>query len=140
MLSHLIASLHGALHLFHTRCLFRQPDTDRLKMGVVFYIAGMAIASYAGFEELGWYFGVEEGLLVVRAPGDDDLLDLRSGDVIVSIDGRRPRSQTQLVRILRSYEEGESMQFTIMRQREEITIEVTVPERDVDFFWRRERQ
>lgn len=87
--------------------------------------------------ELGWYFGVEEGLLIVRAPDDDQELDLRSGDVIVSVDGRRPTSQSQLMRILRSYEEGETMQFSIMRQREPTTIEVTVPERDSNMFWRR---
>jgi len=73
----------------------------------------------------------------VRAPDDDNELDLRAGDVIVSIDGRRPASQTQLMRILRSYEEGETMQMSIMRQREPMTIEVTVPERDSDFSWRR---
>ncbi len=87
--------------------------------------------------ELGWYFGVDEGLLVVRAPDDDSDLDLRSGDVIVSVDGRQPASQSQLMRILRSYEEGETMQFSIMRQRESMTIEVTVPERDSNVFWRR---
>jgi C-terminal processing protease CtpA/Prc len=88
-------------------------------------------------EELGWYFGVQEGLLVVRAPTDDEVLDLRSGDVIVSIDGREPTSQSQLMRILRSYEEGETMEISIMRQREPMTIEVTVPERDSDYLWRR---
>jgi S1-C subfamily serine protease len=90
-------------------------------------------------EELGWYFGVQEGLLIVRAPDDDTELDLRSGDVIVSVDGREPVSQTQLMRILRSYEEGETMQISIMRQREPMTVEVTVPERDANFTWRRER-
>lgn len=90
--------------------------------------------------DLGWYFGVEEGLLIVRAPDDDRDLDLRGGDVIVSVDGRTPNSQTQLMRILRSYEEGETMQLSIMRQREPMTIEVTVPGRgDGGLFWRRER-
>lgn len=87
--------------------------------------------------ELGWYFGVDQGLLVLRAPDDDQELDLRSGDVIVSVDGREPTSQTQLMRILRSYEEGETMELSIMRQREPMTIEVTVPERDANVFWRR---
>lgn len=88
--------------------------------------------------ELGWYFGVSEGLLVLRAPDDDQELDLRSGDVIVSVDGRTPTNQTQLMRILRSYEEGETMGISIMRQREPMTIEVTVPERDANVFWRRD--
>jgi S1-C subfamily serine protease len=88
-------------------------------------------------EELGWYFGVQEGLLIVRAPNDDLELDLRSGDVIVAVDGREPASQTQLMRILRSYEEGETMEISIMRQRESMTVDVTVPERDGNAFWRR---
>jgi len=88
--------------------------------------------------ELGWYFGVDEGLLIVRAPDDDNELDLRTGDVIVSVDGRRPASQSQLMRILRSYEDGETMEITLMRQREEMTIEVTVPERDSGALWRRD--
>ena len=88
-------------------------------------------------EELGWYFGVQEGLLIVRAPDDDLELDLRSGDVIVAVDGREPASQTQLMRILRSYEEGETMEISIMRQRESMTVDVTVPERDGNAFWRR---
>jgi S1-C subfamily serine protease len=88
-------------------------------------------------EDLGWYFGVQEGLLIVRAPDDNLELDLRTGDVIVAVDGREPASQTQLMRILRSYEEGETMQISIMRQRESMTVEVTVPERDSNTFWRR---
>lgn len=88
-------------------------------------------------EELGWYFGVQEGLLIVRAPDDDLELDLRSGDVIVAVDGREPASQSQLMRILRSYEEGETMEFSIMRQRESMTVDVTVPEREDNVFWRR---
>jgi S1-C subfamily serine protease len=88
-------------------------------------------------EELGWYFGVQEGLLIVSAPNDDLELDLRSGDVIVAVDGREPASQTQLMRILRSYEEGETMEISIMRQRESMTVDVTVPERDGNAFWRR---
>ena len=88
-------------------------------------------------EELGWYFGVQDGLLIVSAPDDDLELDLRSGDVIVAVDGREPASQTQLMRILRSYEEGETMEISIMRQRESMTVDVTVPERDGNAFWRR---
>ena len=88
-------------------------------------------------EDLGWYFGVQEGLLIVRSPDDDQELDLRTGDVIVAVDGREPASQTQLMRILRSYEEGETMQISIMRQREPMTVDVTVPERDANMFWRR---
>jgi C-terminal processing protease CtpA/Prc len=88
-------------------------------------------------EELGEYFGVSEGLLVVSAPRDEDL-DLRSGDVILNIDGREPTSPRHALRIMRSYEPGETMSVEIMRSQRRQTINVTVPERDNGFLWRSE--
>ena len=78
-------------------------------------------------DQLGAYFGTNEGLLVIRAPEDEDL-GLRGGDVILAIDTREPRTPSRALRILRSYEAGESMDLTIMRNRKRQTITVTVPE------------
>lgn len=86
-------------------------------------------------EDLGRYFGTSEGLLVVRAPRDETL-QLRSGDVILQVDGREPTDQSHLLRILRSYAPGETMALTIMRDKRRQTVSVTVPERDGGFFWR----
>jgi membrane-associated protease RseP (regulator of RpoE activity) len=86
-------------------------------------------------EELGAYFGTDEGLLVIRAPSSD-VIDLKAGDVILSIDGREPESPSHALRIMRSYEPGESMTLSIMRNRQRATVEVMVPERDRGFFWR----
>ncbi|UCD23162.1 MAG: PDZ domain-containing protein [Gemmatimonadota bacterium] len=86
-------------------------------------------------EDLGGYFGTSEGLLVLRAPEDSEF-DFRSGDVILDVDGRRPTDQAHLVRIIRSYEPGETMNIGIMRNRTHETVSVTVPERD-DFNWNR---
>jgi len=86
-------------------------------------------------EDLGRYFGTSDGLLVVNAP-EDQTLQLRSGDVILQVDGREPTDQSHLLRILRSYAAGETMQLTIMRDRRRQTLNVTVPERDDGFFWR----
>lgn len=77
--------------------------------------------------ELGGYFGADEGVLVVEAP-EDEALQLRSGDVILSIDGRRPRSPSHAMRILRSYSEGESLEIEVMRNKKRVTLSVTVPE------------
>ncbi len=79
--------------------------------------------------ELGEYFGTSEGLLVVRAPRDSEI-QLRSGDVILSIDGRKPSSASHALRILRSYGSGETIRMEIMRQRRRQTLTVTVPERE----------
>lgn len=77
--------------------------------------------------ELGEYFDADRGLLVVRAP-DDDQLRLVDGDVILAIDGREPSSPRHAMRILRSYEPGESIRFTIIRQKKRQDLEVVLPE------------
>lgn len=83
------------------------------------------------------YFGTESGLLVVKVPEDSDL-DLQSGDVILSIDGREPTSPSHMFRILRSYEPGETVTFHIMRNQQRQTVTTTVPEgEDRGFFWER---
>ncbi len=87
-------------------------------------------------EDLGAYFGTTEGLLVVRAPSDADL-NLRSGDVILQIDGRAPTSPSHALRILRSYEGGETVSMQIMRNKSRTTVDFTVPENDWKFDSRR---
>jgi C-terminal processing protease CtpA/Prc len=87
-------------------------------------------------EELGAYFGASEGLLVIRAPENEDL-DFRSGDVILNVDGREPTDQAHLIRIMRSYESGETMHIEIMRNRNRSTVSITVPERDDVLNWSR---
>ena len=84
--------------------------------------------------ELGAYFGATNGLLVVRAPESDDI-PLKSGDVILIVGGREPTSPAHAMRIMRSYEPGESMAIDIMRNRKAQTITVTIPPRERGFFW-----
>jgi S1-C subfamily serine protease len=76
--------------------------------------------------ELGDYFGTKEGVLVVKAPGDSSL-PLKSGDVILAIGGRRPTSPSHAMRILRSYEAGESVTIEILRKQKHISIAWQVP-------------
>lgn len=82
-------------------------------------------------EDLGWYFGTSEGTLVIKAPSESSL-GVRSGDVILSIDGRKPSSPSSLLRILRSYEQGESFSLEIMRQKRRQTITGKVDPRDFE--------
>jgi hypothetical protein len=77
--------------------------------------------------KLGQYFGAEEGLLVVRAP-DDARLKLEEGDVILDIDGRTPKSASHALRILGSYQGGETLKLKVLRARKPLTFDVTVPE------------
>jgi PDZ domain-containing secreted protein len=77
--------------------------------------------------DLGEYFGTREGILVVKAPADSEL-PLKSGDVILSIGGRKPTSPAHAMRILRSYDTGEAVAIEIMRHERRQTVSWTVPD------------
>jgi len=80
---------------------------------------------------LGRYFGTDKGVLVARAPGDT-ALGLQDGDVIVSIAGREPQSGPHAMRILRSYQPGESIEIRILRDRTAQTLKATVPQESTE--------
>lgn len=75
--------------------------------------------------ELGRYFDAEAGALVTEAD-EDNPLGLEGGDVILAIDGRGIDSAGDVRRILRSYEEGEAMTLTIMRDGGELQVSGSV--------------
>src|SRR5436309_10501413 len=77
--------------------------------------------------DLGEYFGTKEGLLVVKAPADSSL-PVKGGDVILSISGRKPSSPSHAMRILRSYEAGETVSIELMRKQKRMTVAWKVPE------------
>jgi C-terminal processing protease CtpA/Prc len=85
---------------------------------------GMEFATLS--EQLGSYFGVKSGVLVVRA-GNSQEFKLKDGDVILAIGGREPTSAQHAGRILRSYQAGEKLTIRIQRDRKAQNIEVTVP-------------
>jgi S1-C subfamily serine protease len=74
---------------------------------------------------LGSYFGTEEGLLVVRAPRDESL-QLEDGDVILRIGAREPRDTGHAMRILRSFEDGETLALEILRKQRKRTLEIEI--------------
>ena len=80
-------------------------------------------------EGLGRYFGAKEGLLVVSAP-ESNALQLQDGDVIQSIDGRKPKSVGHAMRILGSYQSGETLELTIMRDKKRRKLEIEMPENE----------
>ena len=88
--------------------------------------AGMEMVSLT--KELGAYFGTDEGLLVVRGPGQEGM-DIQDGDVIKQIDGRTPDSPAHAMRILRSYQPGEKFTVQIVRKKKTMKVEVSLPER-----------
>jgi len=79
--------------------------------------------------DLGDYFGTREGVLVVRAP-EDSSLTLKGGDVIVSIGGRKPSSPEQAMRILRSYDTGETVTMDVLRKKGHVNVTWKVPDEE----------
>jgi S1-C subfamily serine protease len=66
--------------------------------------------------DLGQYFGTSEGVLVINVPQNSGL-SLKAGDVVVAVDGRKTAGPSHLLRILRSYDTGESFKLEIYRNR-----------------------
>lgn len=78
--------------------------------------------------DLGDYFGASQGLLVVSAPADSPL-KLKGGDVILKIGDRKPTTPSQALRIFRSYEPKETVTLEVLRKRQRVTLNSTLPER-----------
>lgn len=78
-------------------------------------------------EGLGRYFGANSGLLVVSVPESNNL-QLQDGDVIQSIDGRKPNSVRHGLQILGSYQAGEKLELQIMRDKKRKTLSVEMPD------------
>jgi len=79
--------------------------------------------------DLGAYFGATEGVLVIRAPRDGSL-GLKGGDVVQAVDGRKPSSPAHLLRILRSYDRGETFKMDILRNKKRETVTAHLGEHD----------
>jgi PDZ domain-containing protein len=78
--------------------------------------------------DLGRYFGATEGILVVSAPKDSEL-GLKGGDVVLAVDGRKPASPSHLLRILRSYDRGETFKLDLLRNHKRETVTGRVGEK-----------
>jgi len=84
------------------------------------------IELYPVNSKLGSYFGSEHGMLVLNIP-DDNKYNLQQGDILLKIGERTPRSSSQTWRILDSYDHGEKVNLTLMRDKQEIQISINKP-------------
>jgi S1-C subfamily serine protease len=95
---------------------------EQFGMGPFLYGSPLADLELAPLNpELGQYFGSSSGVLVVSAP-KDSRLGLKGGDVVLGVDGRKPATPSQLLRILRSYERGEGFKMEILRKQKRETV------------------
>lgn len=81
--------------------------------------------------DLGQYFGATAGVLVISVPRDFEL-GLKGGDVVLAVDGRKPEGPSHLLRILRSYETGESFKMDVLRNRKREVVTGRVGARPTD--------
>lgn len=101
--------------------IFRGGDRTAWSLSGVFS-QGLSLRTLT--PELGEYFSTDTGVLVMDVD-EDSGLGLLPGDVILSIDGRDVEDQGDVIRILRSYEDGEAVAFRIMRHGQETRIQGT---------------
>ena len=72
--------------------------------------------------DLGQYFGVTSGVLVISVPPGAGL-GFKGGDVVLGVDGRKPESPSHLLRILRSYGDAEGYKAEVLRNRKRVTVD-----------------
>lgn len=100
---------------------------EQLPGGAMSYSLGFGMGPLADLElaplnpDLGQYFGTSEGVLVINVPAESSL-GVKGGDVILSVDGRKATGPNSLLRILRSYDEGDSFKLDIMRNKSRISV------------------
>ncbi|MBM4185937.1 MAG: PDZ domain-containing protein [Gemmatimonadetes bacterium] len=80
-------------------------------------------------ENLGSYFGTNQGVLVIDAPAENSF-GLKGGDVIMSVDGRQARGPSSLLRILQTYDDGDVVKLEIMRNKARQTISSKLDKRE----------
>lgn len=102
------------------------PEAGFLFGEMAWRLGGMEIAELT--PALGEYFGTEVGLLVVRAP-DNEEIGLEDGDVIQKIGGREFRDSRHAARILRSYEPGEKVELEVLRHKRRKRVSFVLPDR-----------
>ena len=103
-------------------------------IGNVPFLYGSALASLELAPlnpDLGQYFGITTGVLVISVPKDTDL-GFRGGDVVLAVDGRKPESPSHLLRILRSYGETEGYKAEVLRSRKRVAVEGRLKEKTSD--------
>jgi predicted metalloprotease with PDZ domain len=74
------------------------------------------------------YFGTAEGVLVLRI-AEDNPLELKSGDVILEVDGEAVKRPVDFGRLLLGREAGDTVTLTIMRDGGVRDLSGTIPER-----------
>ena len=109
------------------------PGMDMHMMMFRHHAAGLQLVEVG--KDLGEYFGISEGFLVVKPPADS-ASPLKAGDVLLAIDGRKPQSVEHAFEILHSYAPGEKAKLEVMRKKQRTTLTWVAPARHRGAEWR----
>ncbi|MFW5816600.1 MAG: PDZ domain-containing protein, partial [Wenzhouxiangella sp.] len=82
------------------------------------------VSNHAGLAD---YFGTEQGVLVLRI-AEDNPLQLRSGDVILTIDGEAVARPVDVGRLVMTRQPDEEVSLELMRAGRQIEVVGTIPE------------
>ena len=77
--------------------------------------------------DLGSYFGADHGVLVLSAD-DDALKTLKSGDVLLDIDGKKIDRPEDALRLLRERPAGSDLKVQVLRQHKTQTLSMKAPD------------
>jgi serine protease Do len=82
-------------------------------------------------DQLAAYFGVKEGVLVseVSSGTPAATAGIQAGDVITAVNGRTVLSSADVVREVREADPGSTLDIGLTRNRKEMTVKVTLPQR-----------
>lgn len=76
--------------------------------------------------DLGGYFGTDHGVLVLST--DDALKTLKSGDVLLEVDGSKVERPEDAFRVLRERPPGSDVKVQVLRQHKPLTLSMKTPE------------
>lgn len=105
-----------------------QFDTPRAYMG--WSSVPLGVDAEALTDQLAGFFGVKEGVLVrsVRKESAAAKAGIKAGDVILKVEGSKVATPREISSQLRSAREKKTIQLQLMRERKEMSFDVTLPE------------
>ncbi len=77
--------------------------------------------------DLGGYFGADKGVLVLSAD-DEDFKQLKSGDVLREVAGKKVERPEDAFRVMREQSAGSDVKVDVLRQHKAMTLSLRVPE------------
>ena len=107
---------------------FRMPDIPKLNMSWRSAQLGVLAESIEG--QIADYFGVKEGVLVRSVMKDSaaEKAGIKAGDVILEVDGEKVDTPGEVSSTIRSARSKKTFPVTVMRNRKEMTLSVTLEE------------